>query len=83
MEHFHLYLVRSGNFFLIIEEKFEFNSFSAASMYNTHDRIIVDNKNETDEKRQADDKKTKQKMESIRSKLKTHPRKVNISLFIS
>ncbi len=45
-------------------------------MYNTHDTITVETGRESDEKRQADDRKTKQKMESIRSKLKTHPRKV-------
>jgi hypothetical protein len=45
-------------------------------MYNTHDTITVEHERESDEKRQADDKKTKQKMELIRSKLKTHTRKV-------
>ncbi len=50
--------------------------FSAASMYNTHDTITVQPDREYDEKRQADDRKTKQKMELIRSKLKTHTRKV-------
>lgn len=73
MEHFHLYQVQLGNCFSIESFNLLFvNEFSAASMYNTHDRITV----EADEKRQADDRKTKQKMESIRSKLKTHPRKV-------
>jgi len=46
-------------------------SMSATSMYNTHETLTI----EPDEKRQADDKKTREKMELIRSKLKTHPRK--------
>ncbi len=46
-------------------------------MYNTHETITVDPEREYDEKRQADDRKTKQKMDLIRSKLKAHPRKVN------
>lgn len=50
--------------------------FSAASMYNTHETIAVETERQYDEKRQADDRKTKQKMELIRSKLKTHTRKV-------
>ncbi|CAM4773988.1 unnamed protein product [Rotaria magnacalcarata] len=50
-------------------------SVSAASMYNTHETIAVETDRQYDEKRQADDRKTKQKMELIRSKLKTHPRK--------
>lgn len=49
---------------------------SNASMYNAHETITVESERENNEKRQADDRKTKQKMESIRSKLKTHPRKV-------
>jgi hypothetical protein len=48
-------------------------------MYNTHDTITVEPEREYDEKRQDDDRKTKQKMELIRSKLKTHARKVKIS----
>ncbi|CAM4882611.1 unnamed protein product [Rotaria socialis] len=51
-------------------------SVSAASMYNTHETVAVETDRQYDEKRQADDRKTKQKMELIRSKLKTHPRKV-------
>ncbi|CAF1205739.1 unnamed protein product [Adineta steineri] len=50
-------------------------SISAGSMYNTHDPIIVESERKYDEKRQDDDRKTKQKMELIRSKLKTHARK--------
>lgn len=50
--------------------------FSNASMYNTHETLTVEPEREYDEKRQADDRKTKQKMELIRSKLKTHARKV-------
>ncbi|CAF0787540.1 unnamed protein product [Rotaria sordida] len=50
-------------------------SMSAASMYNTHETITVETERQYDEKRQADDRKTKQKMELIRSKLKTHARK--------
>lgn len=45
-------------------------------MYNTHETITVEPERQDDEKRQADDQKTKQKMDLIRSKLKTHPRKV-------
>lgn len=45
-------------------------------MYNTHETVTVESERENDEKRQADDRKTKQKMELIRSKLKTHARKV-------
>src|SRR5690348_11411249 len=44
-------------------------------MYNTHETITVEPGRGYDEKRQADDRKTKQKMELIRSKLKTHTRK--------
>lgn len=51
--------------------------FSATSMYNTHETMTVDSERQYDEKRQADDRKTKQKMDHIRSKLKVHPRKVN------
>ena len=51
---------------------------SAGSMYNTHETITIAAEREYDEKRQADDRKTKQKMELIRSKLKTHTRKVSI-----
>ncbi|CAM2696433.1 unnamed protein product [Rotaria socialis] len=50
-------------------------SISNASMYNAHETITVEAEPENDEKRQADDRKTKQKMELIRSKLKTHDRK--------
>ncbi len=50
--------------------------FSAASMYNTHETITVEPEREYDEKREADDRKTKQKMELIRSKLKTNSKKV-------
>ena len=46
--------------------------FSTTSMYNAHETLTV----EPDEKRQADDQKTREKMEQIRSKLKPHPRKV-------
>ncbi len=45
-------------------------------MYNTHETITMEPEREYDEKRQADDRKTKQKMDLIRSKLKAHPRKV-------
>jgi len=51
-------------------------------MYNTHETIAVEPEREYDEKRQADDRKTKQKMELIRSKLKTHARKVKNLLYI-
>ena len=50
-------------------------------MYNTHETMSVEPDRESDEKRQADDRKTKQKMELIRSKLKTHTRKVKEFLF--
>lgn len=50
---------------------------SATSMYNTHEPITVESDRQYDEKRQADDRKTKQKMDLIRSKLKIHPRKVS------
>jgi hypothetical protein len=50
--------------------------FSNTSTYNPHETLTVESEREYDEKRQADDRKTKQKMESIRSKLKTHARKV-------
>ncbi len=50
---------------------------SNASMYNTHETATVEPEREYNEKRQDDDRKTKQKMELIRSKLKTHARKVN------
>lgn len=42
-------------------------------MYNA----TVEPERQFDEKRQADDRKTKQKMDLIRSKLKISPRKVN------
>jgi hypothetical protein len=45
-------------------------------MYNTHETLTVEPEREYDEKRQDDDRKTKQKMELIRTKLKTHPKKV-------
>ena len=48
-------------------------------MYNTQETLTVEPDREYDEKRQADDQKTKQKMELIRSKLKTDSRKVKIS----
>lgn len=47
-------------------------------MYNAQETLTVEPDREYDEKRQADDQKTKQKMESIRSKLKTDPRKVRL-----
>ena len=47
-------------------------------MYNAQETLTVEPDREDDEKRQADDQKTKQKMESIRSKLKTNPRKVRL-----
>ena len=50
--------------------------FSTASMYNAHEATTVESEREFNEKRQDDDRKTKQKMELIRSKLKTHARKV-------
>ncbi|CAF1242032.1 unnamed protein product [Rotaria sp. Silwood1] len=50
-------------------------SMSNTSMYNTHETMTVEQERKYDEKRQADDRKTKEKMESIRSKLKTHTRK--------
>ena len=46
-------------------------------MYNTHDILPVETEREFDEKRQADNRKTKERMESIRSKLKAHPTKVD------
>jgi cell division protein FtsL len=45
-------------------------------MYNAHETINVEPDRESEEKRKADDRKTKQKMELIRSKLKPHTRKV-------
>ena len=45
-------------------------------MYNAHETTTVEPEREFNEKRQDDDRKTKQKMELIRSKLKTHARKV-------
>jgi hypothetical protein len=45
-------------------------------MYNTHETLTVNPEREHDEKRQADDRKTKQKMDSIRSKLKINAKKV-------
>ncbi|CAF0721874.1 unnamed protein product [Didymodactylos carnosus] len=42
-------------------------SMSTASMYNTHETVDVER---DDEKRRAEDKRTKQKMELIKSKLK-------------
>ncbi|CAF3742076.1 unnamed protein product [Adineta steineri] len=50
-------------------------SVSNASMYSTHETIAIESERENDEKRLDDDRKTKQKMELIRSKLKTHARK--------
>ncbi|CAF3535247.1 unnamed protein product [Rotaria sordida] len=50
-------------------------SMSNTSLYNAHETLTVEQEREYDEKRQADDRKTKQKMELIRSKLKTHTRK--------
>ena len=52
-------------------------------MYNTHETLTIEPEREYDEKRQADDRKTKQKMELIRSKLKTHARKVRTLPFVS
>ncbi|CAF0802401.1 unnamed protein product [Didymodactylos carnosus] len=46
-------------------------SMSTASMYNTHEGVDVERV--YDEKRQAEDRKTKQKMELIKSKLKNTP----------
>lgn len=46
-------------------------------MYNTQETMTGETEHEYDEKRQTEDRKTKQKMELIRSKLKTHSRKVN------
>ena len=54
---------------------------SATSMYNTHDILPVETEREFDEKRQADNRKTKERMESIRSKLKAHPTKVDFFFF--
>ena len=48
-------------------------------MYNTHEKTTAGVDREYDEKRQADDRRTKQKMEWIRSKLKNHSRKVTFS----
>jgi hypothetical protein len=45
-------------------------------MYNAHETITTETDRESDEKRKADDRKTKQKMELIRSKLKPNARKV-------
>ncbi|CAF0934228.1 unnamed protein product [Adineta ricciae] len=50
-------------------------SVSNASMYSTHETIAIEPERENNEKRQDDDRKTKEKMESIRSKLKTHTKK--------
>ena len=52
-------------------------SVSAASMYNAHEPLTVKPNRECDAKRQADDLKTKQKMEFIRSKMKPETSKVN------
>ena len=49
-------------------------------MYNVHETTMIEPEREFSEKRQDDDRKTKQKMELIRSKLKTHARKVRISV---
>jgi hypothetical protein len=46
-------------------------------MYNAHEAVTVKPDREYDEKRQADDQKTKKKMEFIRSKMKTETNKVN------
>jgi AN1-type zinc finger and ubiquitin domain-containing protein 1 len=62
--------------YLIIFDVFFFFFISNASMYNTHETTTVNPEREYNEKRQNDDRKTKQKMELIRSKLKTHARKV-------
>lgn len=45
-------------------------------MYNAHEATTIDPEREYNEKRRDDDRKTKQKMELLRSKLKTHARKV-------
>jgi hypothetical protein len=45
-------------------------------MYSTHETIAIEPEREDYERRQDDDRQTKQKMELIRSKLKTHARKV-------
>ena len=47
-------------------------------MYNVHETTTIEPEREYSEKRQDDDRKTKQKMELIRSKLKTHARKVEL-----
>lgn len=52
-------------------------------MYNVHETTTMEPEREFSEKRQDDDRKTKQKMELIRSKLKTHARKVKLSPFIT
>ena len=45
-------------------------------MYNAHETVTVESERKCDEKRQADNRKTKQKMELIRSRLKTQDKKV-------
>jgi len=54
-------------------------SISNASMYNAHEATTtattIEPEREYNEKRLDDDRKTKQKMELLRSKLKTHARK--------
>lgn len=50
-------------------------SMSNASMYNAHETTTIEPEREYNEKRLDDDRKTKQKMELLRSKLKTHGRK--------
>ncbi|UJR28792.1 hypothetical protein I4U23_010017 [Adineta vaga] len=49
-------------------------------MYSTHETIAIEPEREKDEKRQNDNRKTKEKMESIRSKLKTNEKKDVLSL---
>lgn len=50
-------------------------------MYNTHEATTVDPNREFNEKRQDDDRKTKQTMELIRSKLKPRAKKVRNNLY--
>lgn len=55
------------------------NYFSATSIYNAQETVNVETEQEYDEKRRADDQKTKQKMDAIRSKLKTRSKKVSFN----
>ena len=65
------------NFFQVIDRGDGTLSPLSGSMYNTHEPVTVKPDREYDEKRQADDQRTKEKMEFLRSKMKTETSKVN------